>query len=465
MRLPLRRLLPAVLLLPTLAACSSTSDREDCQTLMSQRKYARVLQRCDSPYERSSARLGLMGFDIYQVLTQPTGAPVVITALGLTPANINTKRLQVNAAVNEVRPPSTPAEAYAALLSSFLGLSTTVSQFLDNGAGGQTALDDVFAGAEVEAATGMTTGGASGFDAKPSSVAHYSVVVGGLSYIVVCNDVLAPLDVTHCDDDPPGTLFVYDDPEGAGLFDPGTPGTPSALPIASLATATQADLVLHITNMVLPITLDAVQTPVMQEFLSQGDPAGTYDIGVLAYLDLMDTADQVIIDAAGGTAAKSPISDYISEVRSLLDNGASCMSTLDPSGTIAFFLDTLAPIETAAAGTAAHPVPVPIGSPAPAGFYQNYNAPASLDLSSIGLPALDPNNYVWKNTVPAMHYKLLYPKVQPGAAYSAVNATPRVDEADPAFRSALDALPELSPALAGTGDGRVNFIELLCVGN
>ena len=430
-----RLLLLALALWLGLAGCGG-GGTVDCPQLLGDGAYAAVLEECAGPYERAAAHLGLAGFYLLDLTETDPDQPFIVEALGLTLQNINTKRIRVNQAVNEVRNPANGSEAFALLVGAFLGLSATVTQYLDNGVGA-TALDEDYADSEITAATGMSVV-AGDFQVDVANAAppsHFSVLVDGVPYIADCSgDAILPL----CD-----PAAIFDDPDGSGMLNGNTPAAPD------LSTATATNLVTQITSLLMPITLVADKVATMREFLGQGNPAGTFDIGILGYLDHMDVA----IDIVAGEGQTTVISEHVDTVRNLLDNGGTCLT-----GAPADLLDALAPIYTSAAGTNANPVP----DNAAADYFKDYNVPANLDLAALSIASLDPANYVFTTT--EIRFKFIYP-TQPLGGYSIAQATPRVDQADSTFALHFEAIPELAPSQSTALDGYVTYLELLCSGS
>lgn len=434
-------------LVPGLAGCGGGgTGKIDCPQLLRDGDYGEVLEACAGPYERAAAHLGLAGFYLLDLTETDADQPFIVSALGLTLENINAKRILVNQAVNEVRDPTNGSEAFALLVSAFLGLSTTMTQYLDNGAGA-TALDEAYAESEITEATGMSAA-AGDFQVDTANAAppsHFSVLVDGVPYIADCSG--SDPSPNRCSG---GTTAIYEDPDGSGILNGNAPAAG-----IDLSTATQANLVTQITNLLMSITLVQDKVATMREFLGQGNPSGTFDIGVLGYLDLMDLAN----DLVAGEGETTVVSENVDAVRSRLDNGGTCLDTITGSTAASDLLNALAPMYTAAAGTLANPVP----ADAATDYFKDYNVPANLDLAALGIASLDPANYVFTTT--EIRFKFIYPTTQPlPSGYDMTQATPRVDQADGTFTLNFEAIPELAPSGSTALDGYVTYLELLCAG-
>jgi hypothetical protein len=48
------------------------------------------------------------------------------------------------------------------------------------------------------------------------------------------------------------------------------------------------------------------------------------------------------------------------------------------------------------------------------------------------------------------------------AGFNATKATPRVDQAEAAFRAEFESIPVFAPAASAVGDGKIDLLELLC---
>jgi len=434
-----------------LAGCAPPKQAHDCQQLLGEEKYAQVLEDCENPELRASAYLGLAGFDLFQFIdsTAPPGS--VVGLLGLTPANIDAKRAYLVNAVEEVRNPRTGPEAFALLVSSFLGLATAVEDFLDNGAdGAATALDDTITQDEVDAATGMTFNGTATLNVFPAPTGHFATVVNGAPYTMVCGDLPTPL----CDDTTGTLTQVYDDPDGDGILDTSSPN-PAVIP--DLSTAAPVGLVVQLGDLALPFSLDPVRTVEMEAFLGFGGTAD-FPVGVFGYLGLLDDA----LAYLGG--AQSDLAEGIDALRDQLDNGGTCLPTLDPvnGASAETLLDILYDIYAAAAGTALNPATGETD-------YSAWNVVAGLDLSGVGGPAtIASTDFVFAPT--PIGFKFLYPTADGLGGYDDTQATPRVGDGFTypatgslaAFAEEFENIPRLAPAAATAGDGRVSFVELLC---
>lgn len=425
----------------------------DCPQLLSDGEYGEVLDECAGPYERAAAHLGLAGFYLLDLTDADADEPFIVQALGLTLENIDAKRLRVNLAVNEVRDAANGSEAFALLVSAFLGLSVTTTQYLDNGAGA-TALDEDYEDSEIEAATGMSaTAGvfaAAVAATPPTAASDFAVLVDDVPYIANCS-----ADATASPNQCAGAT-ILDDPDGSGILDGNTP----AAPAPDLSTATRANLVAQVTNLLMPITLVEDKVATMREFLGQGDPTGTFEIGILGYLDLMDRANDIV----AGEGETTVISEHVDSVRNQLDNGGDCLDTLTGSSAASDLLNALAPMYTTAAGTLANPVP----DDAAADYYKDVNYSTDATLTALmqlttGVASLDAADYVFPTT--ELGFRFVFPISQPLGGYDMTQATPRVDQADSTFALHFEAIPELAPSESTALDGYVTYLELLCSGD
>ncbi|MCZ6747678.1 MAG: hypothetical protein O7D96_00205, partial [SAR324 cluster bacterium] len=244
-----------------LAACEP-KEEADCDQLLADEKYGQVVKSCEDPSQRAMGYLGLAGFDFLDFLSADDPSNFIVQ-LGLNPANISLKRELINDAVREVASPTSGLQAFVLLLSAFLGLSVTTTEYLDNGAGA-TALDNDIAETEVRDATGLIV-----VDPAPAvpivlrlSV-DYQMTVSGTPYVVDCGfDGSTPI----CDGTG-GTVTVFDDVTpllGAGLDDT---GPDVGIPVA---TAEEANQVMMLTGLNLPITVDPAKADRLDSFLAVG---------------------------------------------------------------------------------------------------------------------------------------------------------------------------------------------------
>ncbi len=437
-----------------LAACGGGgTGKLDCPQLLSDGDYTEVLDECAGPYERAAAHLGLAGFNLISLTDTTADDPFIVQALGLTLENINAQRIRVNQAVDEVRDPTNGSEAFALLVSALLGLSTTTTQYLDNGVGA-TALDEDYDDTEIESATGMSA--AAGVFAAavaatpPTAASDFAVIVGGVPYITDCS-ADGTGSPNQC-----GGAAIFDDTDGSGILN----GNAAAAPAPDLSTATRANLVAQVTNLLMPVTLVADKVATMREFLGQGDPAGTFAIGILGYLDLMDLAN----DLLAGEGETTVISEQVDSVRNQLDNGGDCLDTLTGSSVASDLLNALAPMYTTAAGTLANPVP----DGAATDYYKDVNFSTDATLTALlqlttGVASLDAADYVFPTT--ELGFRFVFPTSQPLGGYDMTQATPRVDQADSTFALHFEAIPELAPSESTALDGYVTYLELLCSGD
>ncbi|MCH8883956.1 MAG: hypothetical protein IIA41_10730 [SAR324 cluster bacterium] len=168
-----------------LAACEP-KEEADCDQLLADEKYGQVVKSCEDPSQRAMGYLGLAGFDFLDFVTADDPSNIIVQ-LGLNTANISLKRELINDAVREVASPTSGLQAFVLLLSAFLGLSVTTTEYMDNGAGA-TALDNDIAETEVRDATGMVV------EDPPPLVplvlggnADFQMTVSGTPYVVDCS--------------------------------------------------------------------------------------------------------------------------------------------------------------------------------------------------------------------------------------------------------------------------------------
>jgi hypothetical protein len=461
-------LLPAVL-----QGCGDPSQGGDCDRLLGEEKYERVLQVCGSPFHRSSARLGLAGFNMLDLVesTEPPGS--VVTLLELTPGNVTEKRLHVAGAAEEVREPVNGNEAFALLVSAYLGLAVTMEEYLDNGATGPgpftnascpasaVPLDDFIFDCEVEGATGLTPRLGATLQIQQSVPPNFQVVategsVAGRTFSVVCTDVANSGDAAHCDDAPPGSAQVFDDPDGSGRL-----ATPQSADrdevVLDLHLADPVNMVVQMNGLELPFALDPARAPRMDNFLGEGDPAGEFTIGVAGYLGLLTTAEQTLTSSSGTEGGGSQtVTDNVNAVRDLLDNGAPCIAQNDPAG--AALINLLYAVYASAPGTAANPA-AGLSDFTPNNIATNAEVQEAEDGGVVFPVTVNAADFVF---VQPIGFKLLYPIALPATGFDVGNATPRMDEADPDFRGEFENVPRLAPEASPAGDGRVTFAELSC---
>ena len=430
-----------------LAGCQEPRYAADCEQLLAEEKFGEVLVSCDNPLHRSSAHLGLAGFNLLDLATSTQPPGDVNQLLGLTTANITAKRQRLALAAEEVRYPATTGQAFALLISAFLGLAVTITEYLDGD------LDGDVTQAEITQATGMTQTTGSALDFSVPGTPYFQVVVGGTPYLVICLDALSP---PLCNNLPPGLIKVFDDADGSGkLSDPEPAFSADRSTVAAqLTTANPVNLLVQMGELQFPIVLDPVKVARMENFLGAGDPPpADFSIGVVGYLDLLSLANLVLTASSGATGSGgTEITADINAVRNRLDNGATCFSTLDPAG--AALLDLLYTIYTSAPGTVATPVPDPA-------VFTTFNiiSEASATGGGVSIP-VDPTVFAFTNPI---GFKFLYPTEVPVPSFDVTKATPRIDQAAASFREAFENIPRLAPAAAIAGDGKVSIVELFCV--
>lgn len=434
--------------------CGTPTQSADCDQLLGEERYERVLEVCRSPFHRASAHLGLAGFNFFNLIdsTEPPG--FVVDLLGITADNITEKRLRLILAVEEVRFAATGDDGFALLVAAYLGLAVTMVEYLDNGAGGGTALDDIFHPDEVAAATGMDTPATdptlssaldpvlAGSIVEDGNEPYYQVNVGGMAFNITCADA----DPTMCDGIG-GAVLVYADANGLGLLDTVTPPFPVAAP-AALSAADPAGLVVMITNLNFPIAIDSGKVARMDNFLGAGDPALEFAIGVTGYLDLIDVGTAALI-TSGGTGSVEGLTDEIDAGRGRIDNGAECL------GTVGSIMDLWFAIYSAAPGTLAQPLPDLTD-------FTNFNTVdnAPIDAAGITFPGgLNPAAFVFPKD---LGFKTLFPTPTHGGGFDLANATPHIANANAAFQTDFEDIPRLAPAAATVLDGQISFAEVLC---
>jgi len=477
-------LLPLAAALMALAGCGAPSAKVDCDELLGQHKFQQVLDDCNNPYHRASAYLGLAGFDLNSLLNSNPQAGIAISLLGLTPSNIDQHRQYVEQAVGSVSPPDGNTQAFALLVAALLGLDTAATEYLDSN------LDGIISQAEINAAFQATYQVPEILPLLPSvslnptpppvvlvtTKLQVSAVVGGNSYILVCDAV----DTPNVCGGAPATTQVYTDPDGSGRLTPtvlagGQAANASAV-LAAIASATSVGLIVQISNLSPPATFPVAQTLFLPGYLGAGEPQEPYRIGLGGYLKSMSAASTAL-SAGGGQAGGSTVTTYINALVNKFDNGAVCTlpAPLNTYGTsLVAYLNAFAPIYAAAAGTIAHPVP--------AGASPTYFSNQNLVSTSIA-PAIDAINALLPSGIPVSiqlpdpnqgityafaggkiaNYKFLYPTAPNLFPFDATQATPRVDQAYAAFISQFEAVPIFAPSIAG--DGVLTFMEILCAGS
>jgi hypothetical protein len=463
-----------------LAAACAPVQETDCDQLLADRKYAKVIKTCDDPSALGMAYLGLAGFDFIDFLAADDPNDIA-GLLELDESNVSLKRELINQAIRTLVPADSSKQAFILLLASFLGLSVTNSEFLDNGAGGADAFDNDISGEEVEAATGLVVE-----DPAPAvpfgldSSATYAVVTGGAPYVADCGTDDVPAGVVpYCD-----TLAQLESradtgaEDGAGLTDP---ALGSALAVADVTAATSANRIVMLLGLDLPITYDVDKLERLNSFLGVGTldedfPAENpelFPIGVLGFLELTEYANLKLIEFAGGGTEggempESTLGTAIDDIRARLDNGAACFkeSATDPLKIAAAVpLDILYAVYLAAPGTEQADVPGDLD-------FSTYNIVPHSELDSnsdnltddVGAFAV-PNGADYEfgdQLLLEMGYKVLHPTVVPLGSFDRNFATPRVDETPSAYRTDFEFLPHLAPGAAASLDGTVEMVEVIC---
>jgi hypothetical protein len=447
-----------------LAGCQGEARNPvDCDQLLNERKYDDVIDHCDNPYQRASAYLGLAGFDVFVLLDSAADPGNVVAVLGLTAANIDSKRILINKAVSAVKKPKDGSQAFALLVASFLGFAVTVEQFLDNGASGAaTALDYIFDPAEIAQALDPQINVPALLVAPPPTD-YFTAVQGGTAYTLNCT---ADVSGNVCDDDP--ETLVYQDPTGAGILDTASPPA-EALSKSSVLLAVaglNAGYPVQILDLALPYGFGPAAQNGVTDFLGSGGVGGVFDIGLGAYLQYLRTADNALAEFGGSVPGQTAISEDINALVSQFDNGGlrasdggACASG-DAVATLltASGVSGLENVYAAAAGTLGSPAPGSV----PGGYYNSRNLVAETGVASA--PAFSTFAAIPVGTAFAAlnRYKVLYPKAAGLLGFDATQATARADEGFTAFVSEFENIPLILPALPTANDGQLNVIELLC---
>ena len=441
------RTLMFFLLIPLLlvSACGEPRETTDCDGMLGRKEFQLVLEQCDQPFYRASAYIGLAGLDLLEVLATGVQPGNVIELLGLTTDNIAERAEYLYLGVEEVRTPRGGNEAFALLIGSFLGTGVVTRQFLDPN------LDGNISDEEANAASGMSLAGSldTGF-VFPLLSPQFQVVVGDKSYIVLCTDLTAlPL----CDNNPEGSILVWDDADGSGRLPSGAaPSADTLTVIAGLAGATAANQIGALSNLVLPVKIDETKSANVSAFLGEGDPETDIPIGITGYLGLMGDAIAAMEKYAGGGSGGDEIQKHLDAVRNLIDNGAKCFD--EKIAGAAAPMNMLYALYKSAVGTKAQPVPDPA-------IFTSNNIIPPTELEAAGIPIYTDADTVF--TVP-VGYKVHYPLAPPLGAYDVAQVTPRVDKTTPEFAAEFENVARLAPAASSAGDGKVSYGELLCVG-
>ena len=452
------------------AACGAARTKADCDQLLHDQRYQDAADVCDNPFHRASAYLGLAGFEMGSLLNSSAPPGDVVALLGLTRDNITSRRQYLELAVQSVRPPDGPTQAFALLLSAFLGFGTSSEEYLD------ANLDGTIAQTEIESALGATAQDLPLIGAGGPVVPYFSVVANGKPYLLDCSlDVTAPV-CTH-----PSTR-VFDDPDGSGRLTTqvsgGRQSNDKNQVLSSLGTATSVAYPLEVFVASPPYSFNAAATQTLPVFLGPGRPQGPFKLGIGGYLQAIREANAVLA-ASGGSPGGSTVNANVSALVTSFDNGAPCLSKTLPqklssvSATLLGYLDALNTIYAASAGTALQPVPAGSG----ASYYMSRNiVPGSIKVQidttfgSIWIPEIPAATYGFPGGS-VSRYKIMFttqtpplPSLPPLPTYpfDADTAVPRADGAYAAFVPQFEAIPVFAPNV--TNDGRVSFMELLCVG-
>ncbi|MEE8433766.1 MAG: hypothetical protein V3S64_03170, partial [bacterium] len=413
---------------------------------------------------RASAMLGLAGFSMLDLIESEAPPRKIVKLLGLEPENVTEKRLLIAGAAIEVRDAESGNQAFALLVSAYLGLAVSVAEYLDNGAGSAMALDDVIEDSEVEDATGLTSrSGATLEFFQGSPIPFFQIVINTTPYLVVCGDYPTqpledsseeePTDII-CDGFPPGTTSLFDDSDGSGRLDTANLPAPAVPEGGSptLSGVSPVNLVVQMGDLLLPIAVNQAKLARMESFLGGEDPDGEYfTIGVSGYLDLLQAASDKLAEFSGSEGGDSIISENINATRSLLDNGGDCLAGDDAAG--AALLDLLFAIYDSAPGTVRNPEPELVDF-----TFKNIAANSQLEAGGVQVP-LSPEQFIFRAPI---GFKFLYPIAVPANGFDVSNATPRVDEAAAAFRTEFENIPRLAPGGSEADDGDITFLELSC---
>ncbi len=451
-KLPPLRLPLLLLIVFVLQGCGQPSEGADCDQRLGEEKYEEVLEYCSNPFHRASAMLGLAGFSMLDLIESEAPPRKIVKLLGLEPENVTEKRLLIAGAAIEVRDAESGNQAFALLVSAYLGLAVSVAEYLDNGAGSAKALDDKIADREVEDATGLTNRSGATlefFEGSPTPL--FQIVANDTPYLVVCDaDFVEPF----CDGFPSGTTELYNDSNGSGRLDSANLPAP-AFPDGGgpvLSAVSPVNLVVQMGDLALPIAVNQKKLTRMESFLGGEDPdSENFTIGVSGYLDLLQAASDKLAAFSGSEGGDSIISENINATRTLLDNGGDCLAEDDPAG--AGLLNLLFAIYDSAPGTVRNP------EPELADFtFKNFATNSELEAGGVEVP-FSPEQFIF--TAP-IGFKFLYPVAVPVSGFDVSNATPRVDKAAAAFRTEFENIPRLAPDGSEADDGNITFLELSC---
>lgn len=432
-----------------LAAACTPANRADCDALLGEGEYQEVLDSCDEPFSRASAYLGLAGLNMGEMIVN--GATIdgdVNTLLGITAANITEKRGHLANAALAVEQAGSGREGFALLVAAFLGVAVTTTEYLD------PDLDGTVTQADINTLTGITLNTGATFSVSPATPPYLQIVVSGTTYTAICLDA-PPICGTNT-----AQIRVYDDADGSGILDAASPPTDESLDAATVKaamnTATQANIVVQMTNLVLPMNRDPTKWDCLINFTGNGDPEGCFTVGLSRYMAMMTHSIDVMTTANGNTdAAGSDMLTAIDTLRTTLDNGADCMAVQDPA--LATLSDLFYEIYITAPGTTLTPVPDPAE-------FTAYNNVADTVLAAGGVtyPAgLTAGSFIFPNPV---GYKFLYPTTAGLPGFDPAQATPSIDTADPDFAYDFEALPHFAPAAATPLDDTITIAEIFCSG-
>jgi len=456
-------LLAAAVPLLALLGCAPTQ-KADCDQLLYQTKYQQVLKDCPNPYQRASAYLGLGGFNFTTLANSPSSTVNIVTVLGLTPSNVTTRRQYIEKAVEEVNPPDGVGQAFALLMSAFLGLGAATEEYLD------LNLDGTITQVEINTVVGAVPAVPLVETVGPAAP-YFSVVVNGKPYLLNCTADAVPPICTH-----PATL-VFDDPDGSGRLttavSSGAESADKAQVLAGIGAATSVGYPLEVIVASPPFTFNASATQILPDFLGAGTPQSRFRFGISGYLQAILLANSAFT-TGGGQSGGNIVTQQIDTLVAKFDNGApaSCLASSLPAPLVPFaatmlgYLAALDNMYVAATGTTANPVPAGAG----ASYFMTQNIVSSsiktpLDAAfgpAITVPAIPTALYGFPGGS-VNSYKMFYTTAPPAPVFNADTATPRVDQAFGVFPSQMDATPVFAPNIAG--DGKVSFFELLCAGS
>mgnify|MGYP006919318678 CR=1 FL=1 len=456
-----RKLIPLLAVLLLSACGDGSEDQDQCHRDLNAERFDAVLENCDNPYQRASAWLGKAGFDLFALLLgDAASAGYLVPLLGATEANISTKRELINNAIEEVADPGGGDEAFALLTASYLGLALSTTEFLDNGAEDSVALDGAFDDAESNDATGFfaqtpyfLTGAQ-----QASPAAYFSVVASGTAYLLDC---AADTTTPYCDDDPADSVEIYLDSEADGILlssDTALTGSDRTDALAAVGSASSANLVVQFTGLILPFYLLDDRGPRMQAFLGEGDVTNGFSIGLGRYLALMTLADATLSLANGVATDDAPLSIIISDFRTSLDNGATCLADDATFAYVVDILNSLYALYVVSAGTEQNADPGSV-----TGAYLDYNVVSEADMA--GMVDFIPSLPVGADYPFGVDfgYRFIYPTSDDLLLMDTSQATATVDGSTTSFIGEFEGIAVFAPNASTALDGVIGVMELFCL--